>query len=159
MMPFLLLALGLLLIFLEFYLPGAIMGIAGTALVIASIILYANQAESAGAVIAFTTGVLVLLGFLIRFALKRIRGTAKDNTMYLDTDQSGYTASSYDVNAIGKNGVVYADLKPAGHIMIAGVQYQATTESGYLPRGTPIVVIGGSGAHLIVKPINKDITT
>ena len=156
MMPFMMLFIGLLLIFLEFYLPGAVMGISGIVMVVVSMITFASQAESGTAVLLFVVGVAIAIALIIRFAIKRIRSTANENTMYLNTDQTGYVASSFDSSLIGKEGVVTADLKPSGHIMVAGQQYQATTESGYLVKGTHIVVLSGMGARLIVKPIKEE---
>ncbi len=156
MMPFVMLFIGLLLIFLEFCLPGAVMGIAGIIMVVASMIAFASVAESGFAVVAYIIGVGIAIALIIRFAIRRIRSTASENTMYLEKDQTGFVASSFDTSLIGKEGIVTADLKPAGHIMVAGQQYQATTESGYLVRGTPVVVLGGMGAHLNVKPIKKE---
>ncbi len=153
-----LLVLGLLLIFLEFYFPGAIIGTGGAIMILASIIIFAQQAASSAAVFAYILFVAVMIGLLIRYTLRRIRKTAKEGTIYLESDEAGFTASHFDRTLIGREGVVTADLKPAGHIAVAGHHYQASSEGSYLVKGAPIVVIGGRGAYLIVKPLKKDAT-
>lgn len=156
MSSFLFAAIGLLLIFLEFYLPGMILGVAGALFLIASVVMMAMQAESPLEVLFFFFAVVAALAFVVSFAIRRIRGTGKNGTMYLETDQEGFVASRYDATVIGKRGVVVTDLKPAGHALIEGKNYQVVSQSGYVTEGTPIVVIGGQGATLVVKPLNKE---
>lgn len=151
-MPFLFLAAGLALIFIEFYLPGMIMGISGSILVVISVILFAAEAQSTASVALYILGVLIAIGLLIRFTLKRIRNTASKKTIYLDSDQEGYVAASYLQEAIGKTGIALTDLKPSGHALIEGKRLQVLSESGYITAGTEIHVIRGQGAHLVVKP-------
>lgn len=156
MNSFFLLALGLLLILFEFYLPGAVMGILGGLLVVASIVLFASQSTSIIATTIFVLGAATCIIFLIRFALRRIVKAKPDYSIYLHKDQEGYQASSYDHTAIGKTGIVLSDLKPGGYILIEGKQYQALSVSGYLSKGTEVVVISGQEESLMVKSITKE---
>lgn len=156
MMPLIFLLIGLVLIFIEFFVPGAIMGIAGGIFVFISLILFAATSDSALAVAAYTIGVLVILVLLVKFALWRIR-SAKPNRSILSNDaQVGYQASSFDASLIGKRGIVVTDLKPGGHVLVDGKRVQAISQSGYLVRGDEIEVIGGQEESLIVKRIKKE---
>ena len=151
MNPFFLVFLGLLLIFIEFYLPGMVMGIIGAIIIFASIILFAVQQHSPLEVFLFISAVFASLAFLISFTLKRIPKAKANSSIYLKSDQEGYFASSYDAKLVGKKGKALSDLKPSGYIYIEGQQYQAISQSGYIVKGTEITVIGGRGAYLIVK--------
>lgn len=155
MIPFVLLVLGLLLILLEFYVPGAVMGVMGGIAILASILLFA-QTHSLGAVILFILAAIVCIVFLIRFALWRIVKAKPGQSIYLHEDQEGYVASSYDASAIGKAGTVLSDLKPGGYILVDGKQHQAISIAGYIPRGEKVVVISGQEESLIVKSIKKE---
>lgn len=155
MIPFLLLLLGLLLILIEFYLPGAIMGILGGVSIVAGIVLFA-QVHSAWSVFLFILAALVCVGLLVRFALWKIVHAKPGTSIYLHEDQEGYQASSYDATAIGKTGVVLSDLKPGGYIVIEGKQYQAISMTGYIPKGEAVLVISGQEESLIVKSIKKE---
>jgi len=154
--PWILLAIGFILIFLEFYLPGAIMGITGGILVFASIILFSLQTQSPWAIAAYVVGVGVGLGLLIKFALWRIRTAKPDYSIYSDADQEGFQASQFDLSMVGKKGVVVTDLKPGGHILVEGKRLQAISRSGYLVKGTEVTVIGGQEESLIVKHSKKE---
>lgn len=153
--PVLLWLLGLLLILLEFYIPGAIMGVAGGVLIVISVILFATNVNSGLATLLFSIGVVISVALLIRFALWRIRSAKPDYSIYSDDAQTGFVASSYDKSAIGKIGVVLSDLKPGGYIKIEGKQHQALSQSGYINRGEEVVVLSGQEESLIVKPVKK----
>lgn len=151
MTPYIVLFFGYLLIFLEFFLPGGVVGMAGGVLVVVSIVVFAVQAESLLAVILYILGAGFFTGLLFKFALWRIRRD-KTSGIYLNSDQEGYFASSYEKELIGKEGEALSDLKPSGHILVEGKRVQAVSKVGYLQKGTKIQVVSGEGAHYIVKP-------
>jgi membrane-bound ClpP family serine protease len=151
MMPFFLVLIGLILILFEFYLPGAVMGILGGISILAGIILFASHTSSLTAIILFVLGSAVAVGLLIRFALWRILHAKPQYSIYLDKDQEGYQASSYDKSTIGKTGIVIADLKPGGFILIEGRQHPAISLSGYIAKWEQVTVVGGQEQSLMVK--------
>ncbi len=104
MNPYILWFLGLLLILLEFYIPGAIMGIAGGVMVFMSVLIFASESQSPLAITLFLTAVITSIILLIRFALWRIPRSKPGYSIYSDKDQTGYVASEYDKSAIGKEG-------------------------------------------------------
>lgn len=156
MYPYLLSAVGLLLIFLEFYLPGAIMAIMGSILLVAAIILFANTSGSGLAFLLFLVGNCVAVYLVIRLAIWRIKSSSTSFGIYSDSSQVGYVASTFDKTAVGKTGIVKTDLKPGGHVIVDGVVQQAISESGYITKGTEILVIGGQEESLIVKALKKE---
>jgi membrane-bound serine protease (ClpP class) len=151
MSSFILLLLGLLLIFIEFFLPGAVMGIAGGIMVLLSIVLFAMESESILWTVWYVVCIVVVLAFLIRFALWRIRTAKPGYSIYSDDNQDGFQASSFDTALVGKMGIVATDLKPGGHILVDGKRVQAISQSGYIPKGNKVIVIGGQEESLIVK--------
>lgn len=157
MFPFLLVFIGLVLILIEFYLPGAIMGILGGISILSGIFLFASQSSSPLAIILFFIGTGISVWLLIRFALWRIVHTKSDRSIYSNDNQEGFQASSYNASAIGKTGVVVTDLKPGGYIVIEGEQHPAISLSGYIQKGEKVEVVSGQEQSLIVKviPANK----
>ncbi len=154
MLPFVLLGVGLLLIFLEFFLPGGIMGTIGALVVMGSVVLFAMQAESMLYILLYTVGCVVLVALLFRFALWRIRHGEPGKTIYSDDAQEGFTASRFDTTAIGKSGLVDTDLRPGGHIIVDEKRHSAISVSGYISKGEKVKVIGGQGESLTVKKEN-----
>jgi membrane-bound ClpP family serine protease len=149
MNPFLLLLIGLILIFLEFFLPGAILGTLGTLAVISSIAIYASLSTSILATLLFILGAIAAVTVLFRFALWRIQNNQEG--LYARDDQEGYIASTFDKEAIGKIAEVYTDLKPGGYILIEGKKHQAQSMDGYVPKGRKVKVIDGTAESLIVE--------
>lgn len=139
--------IGLLMVYLEFYLPGAILGTIGGILLLASVVLF-SQEFSPLISLLYLLSVLASLGFVIKYALWKIPRRKDD--FYSAAAQNGYTASSFDKEAIGKEGIVLSDLKPGGYILIDGKQHAAISESGYLAQGEHVKVLRGEGDSLIV---------
>ncbi len=158
MISFLLVILGLVLILVEFYLPGAIMGILGGISILIGIILFASQTSSLTAIIGFVIGTAICVICLIRFAIWRIVRAKPQYSIYSEDSQEGYQAVSYDKQALGKTWVVLSDLKPGGYILVDGHQQPAISLSGYIPKGEHVTIVGGQEQSLIVKLSKKDLT-
>jgi membrane-bound serine protease (ClpP class) len=136
---------GLLFIYLEFYLPGGIMAVIGAMIGFAGVLLALNCSYTAGIIYALFE--IALVAFVIKMA---IRGVQK-NGLCLTSDQAGYTSSSFDASLVGMDGEVIMDLKPSGYVLVKGIRCQALSDGEYLKKGTRIKVIDGEGAHLIVR--------
>jgi len=149
---FVLLGIGLLAIFIEFFLPGGIFGTIGALFVVASLAVFAMESDSLLYTVLYFIGTITLVVFLIRFALWRIRSGRAGYSLYSDRDQEGYLASSWDRSLVEKEGVVVSVLRPSGHVLIDGKRYSAISQSGYVDRDEKVVVVGGEGECLIVKP-------
>jgi membrane-bound serine protease (ClpP class) len=118
------------------------------------LIAFALSGYPVWAFFIFLPVVVVSLVLVIRLALWGITKTGQKNTIMLEDDQTGFVASSFDKELIGKEGVADTDLKPSGKILLEDKEYQAVSEMGYINKGTPVKVLRGEGAHLIVKEKN-----
>lgn len=158
MTSIILLLVGLLLIFLEFFLPGGVMGAAGGLIVIGSVVVFASGDHSAIEVLLFAAAAVVGVTTVIKLSLDRVRKADPNLGLYSNSDQEGYQASEFDVDMIGEEGEVLSDLKPSGHVVIHGRRHQAVSQSGYIKSGEKVVVIEGRGAHLIVRVKSEEST-
>jgi len=141
---------GIVLIFLEFFLPGAVLAVLGTLTLLISMgMCFAQYSALYG--IIYLLAILLAVLVTCKVALWRIKGSRTNGNFYHGEDQEGYLASSFDQTLIGKDGVVSTELKPAGHILIDGKLYQALSETGFISKGTPVQIMGGKGSHLIVR--------
>lgn len=150
----LLLALGLCLIFFEFFLPGIVFALIGSLSLIGSCIacfIYYPLPWAFGYLIAvplFVLGTCKLALFLLEKSKKR-------GDFASVADQTGFVASTFDTTAIGKEGIVSTELKPAGHIVVEGKQHQALSEQGFLDKGTVVHILSGRGSYLVVNKKEK----
>jgi membrane-bound ClpP family serine protease len=151
MIPFILLFIGLLLIFLEFYTPGGILAVGGGLFFLAAIYAFIVNTDSALVSAFFILSTFILLTLTIKFALFQIKKSAAKNSFYLADDQAGYKACSFHTGLIGSEGTALCDLGPSGYILLDGKRYAATCRDSYIDKGTDIIVVGGEGTQLIVK--------
>ncbi|MDF2549306.1 MAG: putative rane-bound serine protease [Chlamydiales bacterium] len=156
--PFILLAIGELFILIEFYLPGGVMGALGAILIVASVILYSLLADHVLSILLFMLLAGLSTSLLIYMVLKRMRESSSTNTFYLDQDQAGFKASEYDAALIGLEGEALSVLKPSGYVSIEGKSYPALSKEGYIEKGKKVMVLSGTGASLIVKLSNKELS-
>ncbi len=148
--PWILLCVSLFLLVLEFYLPGGIMAILSG--VIYLVALYQALTLFDGPHLSLFMIVSLLAPiFVIYCTIRRIRKSGDKNTFYLSKSQEGYQGAEFDESLIGKTGVAVTDLGPSGFIHIDGRRVQVLSQSGYLEKGTSVVVLGGRGAYLVVQ--------
>ena len=141
---------GMILIFLEFFLPGAVLAVIGTLALLVSLgMFFAKYPAFWGVLYLFS--MLLVLFLTCKLAIWRIKSSKGKGSFYHSEDQEGYLASSFDLSLIGREGVVSTELKPAGHILIDGQLYQALSETGFIEKGNSVKVVGGKGSHLIVR--------
>lgn len=150
------LLIGLALIFAEFYLPGAILGIIGGIFVVISVVTFATDVNSPLYIILYLIATGLAVGFTIKGALWSIKNNKSRFRIFSDDSQDGFIASKFDQSAIGKKGTVVTDLKPGGYIQVEGKQHQALSRSGYIVKGSEVDVIGGQEESLIVKQSKKE---
>lgn len=140
--------LSLILIYLEFFVPGIVLGVLGGAGFCISIVLFAFECGDLWPIVSFLVACVVCLVITIRLALHKMK---QKPAFFASEEQSGYTASFYDKTFIGKEGKAASDLKPSGHILVKGEKVQAVSESQYIKKGESVMVVGGEGARLIVR--------
>ena len=128
---------GLVLVFLEFFLPGAILAVIGVVLLLTSAALFFATYPVLWGLLYLFVMLLVVFG-VCRLAIWKMKRSQVKGDFYHGQDQEGYSASSFDSSLVGKEGVVATELKPAGHILVEGQLYQAVSEKGFLSKGASI---------------------
>ena len=146
---------GLALVYFEFFLPGGILAIIASIMILLGFFLLG--AFGAGWAVAliylFSCALATILVCL--FALKRIRASAKKDSFYLSSDQEGFVAASLDQGLKGKIGTTSSELKPSGYVLIDSQIYQAISERGFLEKDEKIRVVEVRSSYVIVIPIKE----
>ena len=154
--------LGLLLLLVEiFVIPGfGIAGISGLVLIVGGLTLslLGNQDFDFQQVSAADSGraaLTVLLGLGIGFALilwlsHKIGSKGPLRRMALNTDLGEAISSPTHQELIGKEGIAQTVLRPSGKVWIEGKVYDGISESGFVEKGEPIVVVKSENAQLYV---------
>lgn len=146
---FILAATGLGLIFLEFFLPGAVMAIGGGLLLLTSLFFFHMHDPRPFSILVYFVSLLGATFLVIRIALWKVKASKKG--IVSEGSQEGFQASVYPKELVGKMGIAATDLKPSGHIWIEDRSFEAVSKSGYIDKGTQVQVLSGQGAYLLVK--------
>lgn len=129
------------------------MATGGVILILFGIGILASQEASGIAMVLYLLATVVGLAVVIKLALWSIRKTGASKSIYLESDQTGYRASSWDKEMVGKKGPASTDLRPGGYIRIEGKKYSAISVAGYIEKGVEVEVIGGEGETLQVRKL------
>ncbi len=144
--------MGLVLIYIEFFLPGGIFAIGGTLLLLSSIFIVLLEKINIFYFLIYISLLIFLVFAIIKVALKKLKS---NKAIFLDSDQEGYRACIYEKDLIGEIGIAFTDLRPSGKIFINETYYSATSKENFIEKGSKIQVIDGEGANLIVREFKE----
>jgi membrane-bound ClpP family serine protease len=145
-------ALGLVLLFFEVVVPGAILGIiGGIFMLIGCGLAFAAYGVGGGALAVLVAVLLLGLTFFLEFyVLPRTRLGRK---MFLDSAVRGasHQPPAVAADVVGQLGEALTPLAPSGFVLIGGKRYEAASQSGLLPKGAPVKVVGVDTFRLTVS--------
>lgn len=150
-----LVASGLFLLAIEFFIPGGIIGIFGVfGLLGAAIVGFAVFGAKGGLISALSlvVGATVFLALWIKYCPRSFLG----NWFTLKTDGRDFKSFDDDQQRtlIGKSGVAHSDLRPAGMALIDGKKIDVVSEAGFIPHGSSIKVIDAAGSRIVVRQVD-----
>ncbi len=155
LMFFFFLITGLMLIFVEIFVPGGIFGFIGTiSLVISSAFCFNLFGLKIG--IYYLTGLFAGVMLFMVGAIHFARYIPLRKKLFLTTSHKGVHV---DINGldtlVGKEGTAYTMLRPTGKVFIEGKRYDAMTEGLFVDKNQPVEVIRVKNNHLIVREIKS----
>lgn len=148
----LLVVIGLVLIGIEFYMPGFVLATVGIILLLTADYVclgsfglnWAAGLFLAEVVLAVLTGVLVI---------KTLPQTAAGKRMILAHEQHNTASGAPTPILVGATGVAQTTLRPAGMAEIAGKRLDVVAESDMIARGSSIQVIAVEGNRIVVRKV------
>ncbi len=146
-----LLGIGLLLVCLEVFVPGGVVGTLGGFFLVASIVLaFVERGSPFG--FYWAGGVLVLTLLAIFIAVRLLPGSPAGKRLFLSFSQTGYSAAEEGLEKwVGKRGEAITNLRPAGMIELEDNRIDVVTGGEYLARGTTVEVIRVDGNRVVVS--------
>ncbi len=145
-----LILLGTAAILLELFLPGGIIGVVGSLCLLAAIILtFKDYGTSAG--MAVTVGVLIMTSLALYFWMKNFDRLPWMKSLILTQTVEKATLPDKNHDLLDKTGETLTDLGPSGKAFIENRKLDVMAESGYIDRGTPIVVVHADASKIVVR--------
>lgn len=151
----LLFALGIALIAVEVIVPGGILGAIGGLMIFGGCIVAFMEYGLGGGIIALAAA-LVLTVAALYLEFRVLPKTSIGSRAFLTKEISGVSAA-FGTDArelIGKSAKALTMLSPSGYISIDGKRYEAFSQSGQVPAGTTLEVVGADNFRLIVSQTN-----
>ena len=143
---------GLVLIGVEFYMPGFVLATVGIILLLTAdftCLTHFGVSWAAGLFLAEVV-LAVLTGYVV---IKTLPQTAAGKRMILSHEQHNTSSATATPVVVGATGVAQTTLRPSGMAEIAGKRLDVVAESDMIARGTAIKVIAVEGNRIVVKKV------
>jgi len=142
---------GLVLLALEVYVPGFVLGSIGVLVFVAAVGWTYRTAGAAAAVIVAAAEAVSGVAVVV-VALKYFPETRLGRKMILTKDQADARAQAVrNRELIGREGVAQSLLRPSGVAVVGGKRLDVVAESGMIERGSPIRVVAVEENRIIVR--------
>jgi membrane-bound ClpP family serine protease len=147
-----LISLGLVLLVIEVFAPGGIIGsIGGILLFIACVLAFTTLGMTEGMITLGITIVAAALVFYIQF--KVLSKTRMGKKFFLEKEITGAATALGDQarDLIGKTAEAVTVLSPSGYVSIEGKRFEAFSQSGQIAPGTILDVVDANHFQVIVR--------
>lgn len=145
---------GLLLMGIELFVPGAVVGTIGVICLLGAIGIGFKQWPEYGWLIAM--GILVLLGMATFLWLRVFPRTRLGRRMTVETHEADFKAMPDHLETlVGQTGVATTDLRPVGFAGIGGKRVDVVSDAGMISRGTTVKVVRVEGFRVLVKAVES----
>lgn len=142
---------GVLLIFLEMFLPGMIAGIIGGMLLLASVVVaYTEMGPDAGN-IALVAAVAAT-GLLWWWWATKFQHTRMGRRMTLAASSEGEAGISATLASLADQiGTAMTPLRPSGTVLVGGKRIDATTNGEFIDAGAHVRIVRTQGLSVLVR--------
>lgn len=143
--------IGILLMIMEIFLPGGIVGAIGFISIVTGLVMAAYDTKQGIASLGIAAVITVIVTILL---VKRFGGNGLFKKFILgdvQRNEEGYVAPKDQRDLLEKTGVALTPLRPAGMVKVDGKRVDAVSIGGFIPAGTPVVVVQVEGTRVVVQ--------
>ena len=138
--------------------PGGVLGVIGALMMFGGCVLAFRQFGTGGGIIAVIAALaLAALAFYLEFRV--LPRTRFGRRAFLTSQITGVSAALGDDarKLIGQSAEALTMLSPSGYVRIDGQRYEAFCQSGQVPAGALLEVVGADNFRLIVSETKNQI--
>lgn len=153
-----LLICGILLVAIEMFVPGGVLGVLGTmALIIAIVVAFVAFGPQLGFIAA--VGVVLLLGIALIIWINVLPKTAIGKALTLSKSGADFKATDeHDQTLQHAVGIAITQLHPAGIAEINGERIDVVADGTWIAKDQPIRVLSIEGNHVTVGATSPETT-
>lgn len=148
----LLFAVGILFIAVEVIIPGAILGTIGALLMFAGCYVSFVDYGTLGGTLAVLAA-MVIAGLALFIEFRILPRTKLGKRAFLTQEVTGVSAAygKEALELVGQPAEALTMLSPSGYVRVDGRRYEAFCQSGQVPAGAILEIIGADNFRLIVS--------
>lgn len=147
--------IGLLLVFAEIYIPGAILGTLGALCLIGAIgASYYEYGFGVGSFMLVAISIVSLAS--VALGLKLFPNTPLGRQLQLSSSLDAPSEHPDHRDLVGRTGQALTSLRPSGAASIDGRRIDVVSQGGMIDSGARIKVVHTEGARVVVREIDAD---
>jgi membrane-bound ClpP family serine protease len=147
---------GIILIFFEFFLPGAVAGTLGFAALILSFFMAGEDALQMGVSILIAITISTIVFFvMIKLLGKKLLLFNKMVLFDVAKKEDGYVSNVNRTDLLGKEGIALTVLRPSGTAVINNERIDVVSEGDFIEKNARIIVIKVEGPRIVVRVFTK----
>jgi len=141
---------GILLLALEVFMPGAVLGILGGVAMILGCVTAFAKLGTAGGFLAVAIA-LTLLGLTIFLEFYLLPRTRLGRQMFVHSTSGANQKPVAPEELVGRQAEALTTLAPSGYVSVDGRRYEAFCQTGHAARGALLRVTGRDSFRLVVS--------
>jgi len=142
--------IGLLMLSLEIFLPGGVLGVMGGLTMLGAVVLAFRDYGLAGGALSLSVALVAVCGALY-LELVVLPKTRLGRGLVLAGEVTGKATEPADPSLVGRPCVAATVLAPSGFVTIDGRRFEASCRDGFAEAGTPLVVHSADNFRLVVS--------
>ncbi len=144
---------GLLMVCLEIFIPGGIVGAVGIISIASSFWVAYTKISSVFGLYFVSIGLIVAM-FCIFLSIKLFPRTKFSEKLFLRNSESDFKSTDNGLKSLeGKEGTALTKLRPAGIANVDGRKISVVTEGTFLSKGIKVKVVKVEGNRIVVREV------
>ncbi len=146
--------IGVILVLVEFFIPGGIIGLLGFTAIVGSLFLATGDPVhmTISLLIAVTVSILVFI-LLVKVFGKQMKFFRKMILTDATKTEQGYVSNPNRLDLLGVEGKALTDLRPSGTALVKEERVDVVTEGSFISKGSSIIIVKVEGSRVVVREI------
>lgn len=151
-----LLVVGIVLLVIEIFAPGGILGFIGIGAIVGSLFMSTDDVGHMSLSIAIALVLTVVVAVILFKTIGLEKGIFRHIILKeATTTEDGYVSNVNRLELIGMEGVAVTPLRPAGTVVMNDERLDVVTEGAFIEINTPVKVIKIEGSRIVVRELKK----